>query len=117
MGVKETNVSHAWMLRLSPQGYSLWKNVRGVFRWLKSENKITVGIGPDGASDLIGFKSVIVTPDMVGKRVAIFTAIESKTDEGRLEKDQLDFLKAVEGYGGIAAVARGDNLIFDLDAV
>ena len=31
-----------------------------------------------GSSDLIGWRSVEVTPEMVGKRVAIFAAVEVK---------------------------------------
>lgn len=58
-----------------------------------------------GSSDLIGFKSVQVTPEMVGKRVAIFLAPEIKTAKGRPSPEQLNFIKMVTDFGGIAYVA------------
>ena len=60
----------------------------------------------EGSSDLIGWRTVEVTPDMVGQRVAVFTAIEVKTETGRPTPEQLKFLDAVRNAGGIACVAR-----------
>jgi hypothetical protein len=62
-----------------------------------------------GSSDLIGFKSVLVTPDMVGSRVAIFTAVECKDDDGRATTDQSNFLERVEMAGGIAMLVRSSD--------
>jgi hypothetical protein len=62
-----------------------------------------------GSSDLIGIKSVEVTPDMIGKKVAIFTAIEGKTATGRVTKEQTNFINMVNSLGGIAFIARSDN--------
>jgi hypothetical protein len=59
-----------------------------------------------GASDLIGFESVTITPEMVGHRVAVFTALEVKGPKGNVSPEQREFLKAVEDAGGIAAVVR-----------
>lgn len=58
------------------------------------------------SSDLIGPTSVIVTPEMLGTRVAIFTAIEVKSSSGRLSKGQGAFIQMVTGLGGRAGVAR-----------
>lgn len=60
----------------------------------------------EGSSDLIGWRTVEVTPDMVGQRLAVFTAIEVKTETGRPTPEQLKFLDAVRNAGGIACVAR-----------
>jgi hypothetical protein len=38
-----------------------------------------------GSADLIGWKRVTVTPEMVGSTVAVFTSIEVKTATGRLQ--------------------------------
>ena len=46
-----------------------------------------------GSSDLIGFKSVTITPEMVGQKVAIFTAIEVKTESGKVSERQPSLLK------------------------
>lgn len=59
-----------------------------------------------GSSDLIGWTTRVITEADVGKRVAIFTAIEAKDGTGRADADQRRFLDAVEQAGGIAGVAR-----------
>lgn len=63
-----------------------------------------------GSSDAIGWKSVVVTPEMVGKRVAVFTALETKVPKtGRLSDDQLRFLSAARNAGAFAGVVRQAN--------
>lgn len=61
---------------------------------------------PTGFSDLFGWRTVTVTPDMVGRKIAVFTAIECKTQRGRLRPEQESFLRAVRESGGFAGVAR-----------
>lgn len=63
-----------------------------------------------GSSDAIGWKSIVITPDMVGKRVAVFTAIETKVPKtGRLSDDQLRFLTAAQKAGAMAGVVRQED--------
>lgn len=59
-----------------------------------------------GSSDLIGWKSVIVTPDMVGKRVAIFLAVEVKGPKTPVRPEQTNFIERVRLAGGLAGIAR-----------
>ena len=59
-----------------------------------------------GSADLIGWRTITITPDMVGQQVAVFTSLEIKTPTGRLAPAQRHWLHAVEGAGGIAGVAR-----------
>lgn len=59
-----------------------------------------------GSADLIGWRTITITPDMVGTRVAVFTSLEIKTPTGRLTPAQHNWLGAVHGAGGIAGVAR-----------
>lgn len=59
-----------------------------------------------GSADLIGWTSIEITPNMVGQRVAVFTAIEAKDGKGRATADQRRFLDAVRAAGGIAGIAR-----------
>ena len=59
-----------------------------------------------GSSDLIGWRTVTITPDMVGTRLAVFTSIEVKTPTGRLTPQQHAWLGTVRNAGGIAGVAR-----------
>ena len=59
-----------------------------------------------GSADLIGWRTVTITPEMVGQQVAVFTSIEVKTATGRLRPEQQQWLDAVQSAGGIAGVAR-----------
>jgi len=59
-----------------------------------------------GSADLIGWKRVTVTPEMVGQQVAVFLSIEVKTPTGKLRPEQKQWLDAVQAAGGIAGVAR-----------
>lgn len=59
-----------------------------------------------GSGDLIGWKSVTVTPEMVGQKVAVFVSIEVKTPKGRLSAPQLVWRGNVIEAGGIALVVR-----------
>lgn len=58
-----------------------------------------------GSSDLIGWTTICVTPDMVGQQLAVFTAIEVK-DSGDASDEQKNFLLRVRHAGGYAGVAR-----------
>jgi hypothetical protein len=59
-----------------------------------------------GSSDLIGWTSLEITPDMVGKKIAIFTAVELKTKNVKLSTEQRNFLQQVTDAGGIAQEYR-----------
>jgi hypothetical protein len=59
-----------------------------------------------GSSDLIGWRSIEVTADMVGRRLAVFAAVEVKSATGRPTEQQRAFLAAVQDAGGVACVAR-----------
>lgn len=61
---------------------------------------------PVGTSDIIGGSEVLVTPEMVGTKVLVMTAIEVKSKSGRASEKQLNFLKAIQSRGGIAGIAR-----------
>ena len=71
----------------------------------------------EGSSDLIGFTSVEITPEMVGQRLAVFTAVEVKTPRGRITDAQQKFIDLVNEAGGRAGVARSvedvENIIGD----
>jgi len=59
-----------------------------------------------GSADLIGWRTVTITPDMVGTRLAVFTSIEVKAPTGRLTPQQHAWMGVVRSAGGIAGVAR-----------
>jgi hypothetical protein len=66
---------------------------------------VRYGLQP-GSSDLIGWRTVTITPEMVGQQVAVFTSIEVKTATGRVKPEQKLWLDKVQAAGGIAGVAR-----------
>lgn len=69
----------------------------------------------EGSSDLIGWTTVEITPDMIGKRLAIFTAIEVKVPGGKgPTPEQQNFIQQVCNAGGIAGVARSDSDALEL---
>lgn len=70
--------------------------------------------GVPGMSDLIGWAPVVVTPDMVGKTIAVYLAVETKSARGRASDEQKNFISAVHSAGGKAGIARTDA---DLDAI
>ena len=82
----------------------LFRNNTGT---LRDQNGRPVQFGLcKGSADLIGWKRVTITPEMVGTTVAVFVSIEVKTATGRLRPEQQQWLDAVQAAGGIAGVAR-----------
>lgn len=64
------------------------------------------GVGSPGGSDLIGYRRVTVTPEMVGQDLAVFAAVEVKTPRGRVKAEQQQFVDHIRSAGGIAGIAR-----------
>lgn len=127
MAAEETNIVHTIMLETSKSGARLFKNVRGHFYTfdsvkillaaIKSANwgkiieatrnmrQVKAGILAAGASDLIGFMPTKITPEMIGKTIAIFVACEVKANTGATEEQQ-SFISFVLKNGGLAGIAR-----------
>lgn len=106
MAKAETDIVHGIQMDVSPLGARLIKNVRGVFLTLDKLHKVRAGLLAPGASDLIGFVPVKVTQAMVGTTVAIFCAVEVKTQTGTVSREQNNFIDVVQKSGGFAGVAR-----------
>lgn len=83
----------------------LFRNQVGSLPDPRTGRLVTFGLAR-GSADLIGWRTVTITPDMVGHRLAVFTSIEVKTPTGRLGPAQDHWLGAVRSAGGIAGVAR-----------
>lgn len=83
----------------------LFRNNTGTLPDPRTGRPVQFGLAR-GSADLIGWRTITITPEMVGQRVAIFTSIEVKTTTGHLTPAQQAWLGTVRTAGGIAGVAR-----------
>ena len=83
----------------------LFRNQVGSLPDPRTGRLVTFGLAR-GSADLIGWRTITVTADMVGQRLAVFTSVEVKTPTGRVRPDQTAWLTAVQAAGGIAGIAR-----------
>lgn len=63
----------------------------------------------DGSSDLIGWTTVVVTDEMVGTRIAVFTSLEGKRGKDQVTEQQYRWIRAVAESGGIAGIFTTDE--------
>ena len=84
----------------------LWRNNSGSLPDPRTGRYVQFGVGNPGGSDLIGYRKVTVTPEMVGQDVAVFAAVEVKTARGRVKAEQQRFIDHIRNAGGIAGIAR-----------
>jgi len=102
--LSEQRIQQEIRLAVSHGSARLFRNNTGT---LRDQNGRPVQFGLcKGSADLIGWKRVTITPEMVGSTVAVFTSIEVKTPTGRIRPEQQQWLDAVQTAGGIAGVAR-----------
>jgi hypothetical protein len=100
------------------QGHALWRNNSGAMYNEQTKRMIRFGLGNDSArvhdvfksSDLIGYTVVKVTPEMVGRHVAVFSSVEVKKPEwtkptNSREYAQANFVNSVSANGGIGLFA------------
>lgn len=104
------NVALAWVGRLISRDARTGRVV------LDASRPLHAGLC-DGSSDLVGFKSVIITPEMVGRKIAVFVAVETKAKRGRVSGTQENFLSVVKTAGGIGIVANSEEQAIDGVAV
>ena len=83
----------------------LFRNQCGALPDPRTGRLVTFGLAR-GSADLVGWRTVVITPDMIGRRIAVFTSIEVKTPTGRVRPEQQAWLGVVRGAGGIAGIAR-----------
>lgn len=80
------------------------------------------GMGVHGIADRIGCVPIVVTPEMVGKRIGLFVSVEAKRPGRRGEKDrgmskhQVLFKEGVVGAGGLSICCDGYEDLALLDA-
>jgi len=118
--MKELNVQNNIKLAMSPET-KLFRNNVGMAYIGKSKKfqngdvlitnaRIFHGGLCKGSSDLIGWTTKTVTPEMVGNKIAIFTAVEvKKTEKSNIRPEQTRFINAVKNDGGFAGIAWSDE--------
>jgi len=106
MSANETHLQQEIRLALGTRpDLRLYRNNCGSLPDPRTGRLVTFGLAR-GSADLIGWRTVTITPEMVGQQVAVFTSVEVKTATGRLRPEQEHWLGAVQAAGGIAGVAR-----------
>lgn len=101
-----TNDAIAEWLKLRPE-LVMGRNKRRLATPPGMSKPIMLGWLVDGSSDWIGYRTVIITPGMVGQRIAQFVAIEAKrADGGVVSREQEGFLNALKDAGGCCGVAH-----------
>lgn len=60
----------------------------------------------EGSSDLIGWTPIVINESHLGRKLALFTAVEGKYGKTATTKDQKNFIDNVNKSGGIGAVVR-----------
>lgn len=120
MQKSEKRIEQEIQLAAAEEDSVIWKNnvgsaYRGKLAKFKNQKILTsiqlvrFGLGNiKGSSDQIGLTQVEITPEMVGRKIAVFTAVEVKRDKfgayGATD-EQRDYLKMVKKMGGIACLA------------
>jgi len=109
----EKQVQELIQLEASRFGGKLWINSSGAFKDTTGR-LVRFGLGhvkknqEFKSSDLIGFMPVTITPDMVGKTLPVFTAIECKKPDWKFtntlrEVGQKVFIDVITKNNGIAS--------------
>ncbi len=78
----------------------LFRNQVGTYK-LADGRYLTSGLGT-GSPDLIGWKTVTVTPAMIGTKIAVFVGLELKSGKKLPSNDQIQWLRQIRVSGGIA---------------
>jgi hypothetical protein len=90
MTASESNIQALIRLRAVAKRWRLWRNNRGAGK-LDSGSYVRFGLANDSkmlgdvlkSGDLIGWRPVLITPDMVGKVLAQFVSVECKPEGWR----------------------------------
>lgn len=102
--MKEINIQNTIRLTYSKGDCRLWRNNVGEAKTLNG-CYIKYGLCPD-SSDLVGIKTIRITPEMVGKDIGVAIFAEVKTEKGIVSIEQQNFLDLCIDMGCIAGVVR-----------
>lgn len=84
--------------------------IRRVRRSVSLEHCRVIRFGlPPGSGDLVGYRMLIITPDMVGKQIAQFMSVEVKSVNGRVRDKQENWRQMIRRHGGLALILKDDG--------
>lgn len=72
---------------------------------IRKGRPLHAGLAP-GSGDAVGWRTVTITPEMVGQQVAVFASIEFKAPRGRVSTEQQAWDATVRAAGGLSGFAR-----------
>ncbi len=101
MARAENDIANLWRFLLDQFQFIIFRNNIGFDKL----NKVKYGL-KKGSGDWIGWQTIVITPDMVGKKIARFASVETKA-ESDMSEDQFKWHNAVIAAGGISIIARG----------
>lgn len=104
------NTGRGWISGLGPSGVQRLTDGSVVVKEARPVAlgySLTNGDPVNGAGDLNGWTEIEITPEMVGKRVAVYTSMEIKrTEGGRATTEQKNWKAQIENAGGIAGIVN-----------
>jgi len=100
----ESVIQNKIMIALNKGATRVFRNNVGAYNG-KDGQWIEFGLRK-GSGDLIGWRTVEITPEMVGTKIAQFLSVEVKSKTGKVREEQLNWQKQVNNAGGIAIIAR-----------
>ena len=116
--MRETPLQKRFMMRISKRKHiRIFRNNVGMgfvgtvihravsFITLKNYRPIQFGLFV-GSGDLIGIKTILITPEMVGLKIGQFLSIETKTLTGRVTDKQLHWRDQILSRGGAAYIVN-----------
>lgn len=102
---KERNIQALGILACSEVDSPQWRNNIGQ-AITQDGRRINYGVGGKGGLDTVGYTSIIITPEMVGMKIAVYTETEYKSANGRATPEQLARIAMINAAGGRAGIAR-----------
>lgn len=112
--MRESAVTSHVRLAAAQLGITLWRNNCGGF-YDEQGRFVRYGLGSEAklaSSDWVGIRPVLITPEMVGSVLGVFTAVEMKAEGWQFNKNdkhllqQKHFIDIVNQNGGMAGFAQ-----------
>lgn len=103
--MSEQGIIKQLQLALSKAGARVFRNNLGAAR-TPDGRMIRYGLCNPGGSDLIGWKSITIQPHHIGRKLALFVAIEVKYGKTPVTEQQANFIHQVRLAGGAGVIAR-----------